>query len=343
MTNNQDTLYRQWNLLRNVPRYPQKRTAKEIAAQLLLGGFEVSERTVQRDLIKLSSLFALVVDDREKPYGWSWQKDTQTVDLLGLTISEALVWVLVEQQLSSLLPGSVLSHLNAYFKSAHGRLDGEPLPHHGRSWLSKVRTGLPTQQLIPPDIDTEVQYIVSEALLHEQQLLLHYRKKGEEDVKCYTVHPLALIQRGSIIYLYVRFAGHDNARLLAMHRIDNAKILPDAAQAPEGFDLDRQIEQGLLGFGQIEPEAVTLKFFNGFGEHLHETKLSKTQSIFDEAQGVLTISAVVSVTPQFKWWLLGFGDNVEVMAPESLRHTLSDIACKMHARYQKPANLTNET
>ncbi|OGQ52434.1 MAG: hypothetical protein A3J24_13235 [Deltaproteobacteria bacterium RIFCSPLOWO2_02_FULL_53_8] len=37
--------------------------------------FEVSKRTVERDLISLSEIFPLISNERSRPYGWSWSKD----------------------------------------------------------------------------------------------------------------------------------------------------------------------------------------------------------------------------------------------------------------------------
>lgn len=64
-----DTLLRQWQMLRMIPRYPLKITAKELHSRLQSEQFEVSKRTVERDLLALSELFPLASDERDKPYG----------------------------------------------------------------------------------------------------------------------------------------------------------------------------------------------------------------------------------------------------------------------------------
>ena len=333
-----DAVSRQWELLRHVPRYPQKITAQAIHSYLSEAGFAIDERTVQRDLLNLSKTFPIDADDREKPYGWSWLKDAKSFDLAALTVNEAMTWVLAEQHLSRMLPTSAVEHLSLYFKAARDRLDREPQPQRGRNWLSKVRTVPPTQPLIPPVIDADVQRAVSEALLHEHQVEIHYRRKGERQTKLYQVHPLALIQRGSVLYLYGRLFDHPNARILALHRIEQVRVLADQPSvAPEGFDLDEQLAKGSLGFGQGKLIEIKLRFHDGKGEHLHETPVSHDQGIDEhpDQKGVLTIHATVADTPQLRWWLLGFGDGVEVLAPESLRHDLSEIANRMVARYKQ--------
>ena len=339
MAKNVDAVSRQWQLLRCLPRYPRKITVKDIHKRLSADNIVVDERTIQRDLHSLSLLFQIEVDDREKPFGWSWGKDAKSFDLAGLTVNEALTWVLAEQHLSHMLPSSAVEHLSHYFKAARDRLDAEPQPKRGSNWLNKVRTVPPTQPLIPPVIDDAILSAVSDALLHEHQLEIQYRRKGEKQSKRYQLHPLALVQRGSVLYLYGRLFDHPNARILALHRIEQANVLDDQpAVAPEGFDLDELLAAGSLDFGRGAQIAVKLRFHDGKGEHLHETPLSLDQAIEagDAANGVLTVNATVADTPQLRWWLLGFGDGVEVLAPESLRHELSDMAARMVARYRYP-------
>ncbi|MBT9498854.1 MAG: WYL domain-containing protein [Zoogloea sp.] len=335
MPKNQDSLFRQWHMLRFVPRHPRKITVRAIQSQLSLEGFEVSDRTVQRDLMELSEVFPLVVDDREKPFGWSWHKDAKAFDLPGLSVAEALTWVLAEQHLGQLLPRSLLDHLGPHFRAARERLDKEAQPQHGRNWLNKVRTVPPVQPLIPPNIDPEVQRTISDAVLQERQIEIRYRTKGKAEATLYQVHPLAIVQRGHVVYLYGRLFDYPNTRILAMHRIESASLLDLPAVAPDGFDLDDKVAKGVWSFGAADTFTIQLKFFDGKGEHLLETPLSTDQRVETVADDpkTLLISASVIDTPQLRWWLLGFGAGVEVLTPASLRNELSETAQRMVVRY----------
>ena len=75
MSKHQDALLRQWFMLRQVPRYPRKITVQELRRALAGEGYEITERSLQRDLNELSGAFAIVCDDREKPYFWMLQAD----------------------------------------------------------------------------------------------------------------------------------------------------------------------------------------------------------------------------------------------------------------------------
>ena len=331
MAKNQDTLIRQWHMLRLIPRYPQKITVQSLQSRLRGEGFEITARSVQRDLLELSEVFPLTVDDREKPFGWSWQKDAKSFDLPGLTAPEAMTWVLAEQHLSSLFPVSVLDHLRPYFKAAHERLNGEP--ERARSWLDKVLNISPSQPLLPPTVDEAIHRTITDALLHEKQLKISYRKRNR-DLKEYRVHPLAIVQRGSVIYLYCTMFDYTEPRILVLHRISAADLLDENSVAPEGFNLKTSVENGVWGFGRQEQIQFFARFKKSAGNHLYETPLSSDQVITETPEGLLEVRATVTHNLQFAWWILGFGADIEVLEPISLRQKIASTTADMARIYQ---------
>lgn len=104
MATDRETLLRQWQMLRMIPRFPSKITAKTLHEKLASENFTVTKRTVERDLQSLSESFPILSDERDMPYGWSWSKDAKVFDVPGLSNSEALTFKLVEQHLKPLLP-----------------------------------------------------------------------------------------------------------------------------------------------------------------------------------------------------------------------------------------------
>src|SRR5450830_402074 len=113
-----DTLLRQWQMLRLIPRHPQKISARDLHEKLKSEQFDVTKRTIERDLLSLSEMFPLVSDERNRPYGWSWQKNAPLFSLPGLSHTEALTLAMVEQHLNTLLPSSTLQQLQPYFDAA---------------------------------------------------------------------------------------------------------------------------------------------------------------------------------------------------------------------------------
>lgn len=69
--------------------------------------------------------------------------------------------------------------------------------------------------------------------------------------------------------------------------------------------------------------------------HLYETPLSEDQTLTQDQEGKILLRATVKNTSGLQWWLLGFGDTLEVKAPESLRLKLKKIASNMNEKYRQ--------
>ena len=108
-----DTILRQIQLLQSLPRQPYKKSPKDLKNDLIQVGFEVSIRTIQRDLKVLSSILPLVSDERDKPFGWSWHKDASGLNPIMDPI-EALTFSLAEEYLEPIMPGKSFNRLKIF-------------------------------------------------------------------------------------------------------------------------------------------------------------------------------------------------------------------------------------
>lgn len=334
MATNQQALLRQWHMFRMVPHAPTRISVKELCERLCDADFPVTKRTVERDLKELSQVFPIVVNNRDKPFGWSWLRDASSFDLPGLTLPEALTLALVEQHLRHHLPPSAVDALRPHFQSAARTLSAVDESAPSRAWLDKVRSVPPQQPLLAPRMDGECQRIVNLALMQDRQLRLHYRKRDADGPTVYdAVHPLGIVQRGGLVYLVCMFADYDDVRTIALHRVQQAEPLYQPARKKQGFDIDAYIASGQFGVIAGEPINLRAVFTQAAGEHLHETPLSADQMLVVGSDGRLHLAATVPNTRSLVWWLLGFGDGVLVQEPIELREELAGIAVRMAAAY----------
>lgn len=334
MATNQLSLLRQWNMLRLVPRAPAKISARELCERLRDADFPVTARTVQRDLNELANVFPLLADDREKPYGWSWQRDAASFDLPGLTLPEALTLALVEQHLCNQLPPNAIDALQPHFQSAARALSSAGGASMSKAWLNKVRSVPPQQPLRPPAMNDECQRTIYLALMQDFQLRLHYKKRDAAEATVYeAVHPLAIVQRGGLIYLACMFGGYDDVRTIALHRVERAEMLYEPARGKPGFDLDAYIASGQFGVLAGGPITLRAVFSRAAGEHLYETPLSAGQVLASHGDGRIHLTAAVPHTRALVFWLLGFGDGVTVLEPAVLREEIKAVAGRMAAAY----------
>jgi predicted DNA-binding transcriptional regulator YafY len=316
MPSQQDTIKRQWHMLRLIPRAPAKITARDLHSRLLSHGYDIKKRTIERDLIDLSTVFPLIADDRERPFGWSWKKDAPTLDIPRLTPEEALALKLMEQYLKGLLPLSVVDQLRPHFDAASHVLEEERTISKTSAWLKKIAVVQPTQPLLPPKQDPKIERAVYDALLREKQMQIRYQRKPDELAEKpadqrqadHRIHPLGLVQRGAATYLVVTIDPHKNPRILALHRIKAVEVLDDSIEPPAGFSLQRYIADGAFGFGQTgEKIKLVLCMEKDAATHLYETALSTDQTIEADGPQHVRVSATVHDNPQLERWIRGFG------------------------------------
>ena len=301
-----------------IPVSPRTLSAGQLHQKLKEDGFDVSKRTVERDLIQLSEGFGIYNDDSVSPQGWSWQKNSPRLSLPGLTPEEALTFKLAEAHLSGLIPANLLRNIEPYFSHADQILQNPLLYQPYAKWLNKVEVIHPWQPLLAPEIDADVLAAVQEATMLEQQLDVLYQSRGDQRAQARLLNPLGIVIRGYVSYLVCTIQPFTDVRLLAMHRIQAASVLTGKAEIPAGFNLKQYAESGVFGFANTGNISLQLRLKKSAGLHLLESPLAADQTV-TETDSHLELTATVMDTMQLRWWILGLGANVEVVAPGHLR------------------------
>lgn len=314
------TTARQWGMLRGIPRHPLKITTKELEIRLLDEGFKVSRRTIERDLHLLSNHFPLVMDDRSKPYGWSWAKGANFEFMPKLTASQAVALQLARTHLQDLLPKPMHKELAPIFDTAAGVLSGSGWKDwHERTAV--VPMGIPH---IPPKVAAEVLMTVQSALAHRRCLAARYRPKGSQEDKKYRIHPLGLLSRGPVLYLICTLFDYQDIVQLALHRMLSAEEMTDTASEPDDFDFKHHVRTEARSFGSEGRIRLVANFDARAAEHLREMPISIDQAMRELDGGRVEVSATVENDELLMWWLLGFGRGVRVESPETLRKAVQE-------------------
>lgn len=124
---------------------------------MLLGeGYTVDTRTIQRDLIKLSTSFPLNSETEGRKNYWFWIEHAVVQDLPGMDPVTALAFEMAESYLKPLLPEATLELMQPYFNRAKEVL-GQHSASALRSWPGKVEVIERGPVLQKPVIKPEVQ------------------------------------------------------------------------------------------------------------------------------------------------------------------------------------------
>lgn len=311
-----ETLGLALEILRRIPR-GRKITAKELHQQLQDAGIDRDLRTIQRQLEMLSEHFEIERDDRSKPFGYRWLDRAKGMTLPHLTPQESLLLGLAEEHLRALLPSKLMRSMEGFFDQARRNLANDSSATLEREWKSKVRVVATGQPRIPAQVSATVFETVSEALYVNRWLSIDYRNSAGKE-STVEVMPLGLAQQGPILYLVCRYAGYDNERSLAMHRIQSARMTTEIFRRPSGFDLRKYDEDGRFGVQTGNKIRLTFEIAAEEGLSLIEAPLSADQEVVVLPDGGYRISATVVETLMLERWLRGYGDAITNVQRASL-------------------------
>jgi predicted DNA-binding transcriptional regulator YafY len=295
----------------------------------------VSVRTVYRDLEALVAAGVPVLTE-SGPGGGCRLMDGYRFPLRGLSPDEAEALLILG------VPGVVRElGLDAALDAAQRQirvtaggpdLDGAALVHLDMPrWFG-------SQEDVPGLRD------LARALRSGRRLALRYRAPGDPgDAEPRVVEPLGLVNKAGLWYLVAAPAGrvHDRSgvRVFRVARIASARPLAEAFERPAGFDLAAFWRQWSAEFEASRPRLpVTLR--------ASPRALAILGEVFGQAAG----PALAAARPpdEHGWRMLtlsfeheraaahrlaGFGDQVEVLAPPSVRAGLVATARQILGRY----------
>ena len=320
-----NSLYRQWQILSRLTTGKWMGT-RELQEQLEREGIEISLRTIQRDLNQIAQRFP-IESNKNVPQGWRWRSDAPIQSLPHMSSSQAVTFMMVEEHLKHLLPPSLLEEMHPYFDLARRSLSNQ---NNVRQWINRVRIVPANQPLIPPTVDRLAQQAIYEGLLQDKQLECVYQSRISSEEKTYILNPLALVQKGAIIYLICTRHDKTDIQTFALHRFKSAIVLNQRALHPVGFDIDHYIDSGALGFRvdfnkPVDNILLKLTMLEQDSAYFEESQLSRDQIITKLDHGMAEVSATVPFTNQLVIWLRSFGNKIHYIEPAEVFDAVKQI------------------
>ena len=329
-----NNLVRFLKILTLIPREPDSISTPDLFKKLNQCNYQISYRTLQRDLEKLSAsgLFPLTSSENTNPLAWFWPKHAPKFQLPMMSIDEALVFKLVEDYLNPLLPASMNEPISHYFTLADATLHASPL----QAWTNKVRIIPNSFALLPAEMDEAVSQVVYDAVLKSQVIRFTYCGFSEEDTQ-WQAQPLGLVFKGNVVYLVAKADENTNPSHFAFHRITGAELLPNQDNTSTDFCLDDYIRSGGFDDHPLSSQKLhlTLKVSTQLCQQLAETPISFDQRIVLAEDGASIVQASVPDSMLIRHWLHSYADAIEILQPASLRNEFAQKAKALHHLYQQ--------
>jgi predicted DNA-binding transcriptional regulator YafY len=319
-------------------------TVSALHQMLKEDGYDVTERTLQRDLKdKISVIFPIICDDTVDG-GYRWSIDNaRTLDFVNFDMTTALSLNIAQAHLENTLPQVVLDKLKTKFEAAEQFIENHGKNSYAR-WQSRVRAIPNGKALIPAEINENVWRLTTEALLEEQQLSVTYRKP-DGSINNWRIHPQGLVSRHSTNYLIVTINDYSDLKMLALHRIQTAEKIDGNCNQFDEKTITDYMNSSAMGWaydkgnnhGSLIGNEVTLiaDVSPYTASVLSETKLSEEQTLESVADtDWKRITARVPNNQETLWWIYSLNSNIRVHEPKMWVEEIKENFEKVQGMYQ---------
>jgi predicted DNA-binding transcriptional regulator YafY len=302
-----------------------------LTARALAERLEVSERTIHRDMEALSGAGIPVVAERGAGGGWSLLGEYRT-NLTGLNEAEI-------QSLFVTRPPRLLADLNLE-KAAEGAslklLAALPTVYRRGAEQARQRIHIDVSGWQRTEEAVPLLHVIQEAVWQERRLRMVY---GQEECGAAErlVDPLGLVAKGSVWYLVAAVEGGE-VRSYRVSRVRRAELTDEPCARPEGFDLAKFWEQSAARFRaslpsyravvRVRREVVARLPFAGRFARVEQTGEP-------DAEGWVPVTLRFDVEEMACEYALGFGTQLEVLEPASLREKVIRAAKNVVAFYEQ--------
>ncbi len=177
--------------------------------------------------------------------------------------------------------------------------------------------------------------ILQSAVAQHKKLQVRYDSYYEGRAIDVVLHPyrVAYIHRGW--YLIAFTEGIACVRTYKVERILRLRMRDDSYTLDRKFSLDDYFGNAWLMIRGDEPYHVKIRFLKQVAANVDEIAWHKTQKTVYCEDGSLVFEADVDGIDEISWWVLGYGDQAQVMEPPELRSLIAERAKRMCAYYNR--------
>ena len=168
------------------------------------------------------------------------------------------------------------------------------------------------------------------ALLYKKQANCFYAKVGTK-MKEYLLEPYSIVTYRQGLYLFARDVDVDIVKTFAIDRFHSFKrIKTSSFEVPEDYH-PKSLLSTAFGIIGGQPHEIRLRFARTSAPYIQERIWHHSQTNRINSDGSVELTMNVSLSAELKQWILGFGPEVEVIAPQKLAEEIFEThfeACR---------------
>lgn len=283
--------------------------------------FEVSYKTVQRDIDFMRDQMMLPIDYDSVQHGFHYTKPVGSFPAVNITQGEVVALLVAQKAIEQYRGTAFERPLRAAFeKMTHGLQDEVSLSLEdlGRAFSFRPM-GAATQEM-------EVFNLLADCILSTRTVEFDYQALKKTQPERRRVEPYHLGCINNLWYLI----GHDvvrgKVRTFALTRLTRPKAQKQTFRRPADFSLSTMMKDSFMAFESGATQTIRLRLDDFAARLASERIWHKSQKLKPLPGGGAEMSLEVGVAPDLENWILGWGNHAVVLEPQELRESIAATA-----------------
>ena len=173
-----------------------------------------------------------------------------------------------------------------------------------------------------------------DAIRRRRCVRIEYDSFSDRELIRTKLSPYRLLFSRRSWYVFERSSFHRQTRTFNVGRISRLEPLDERFQFPRGFSIERQLRNAWHLIPEAGPDQeVVVRFEKLVAKNVAEVTWHKTQRLVWLDDGRLDFHVTVSGINEISWWILGYGDQAEVLQPVALRQLIERRCRQLVKRY----------
>ncbi len=214
------------------------------------------------------------------------------------------------------------------------------LPERLRDYLRDAASAidLRLEKTSRPTESAPIYQQLIDAISRRRAVRIEYDSFSDAETLRTKLNPYRLLFSRRSWYVFGRSSLHRQTRTFNVARIRRLELLDEQFEFPRGFSIQRQLRNAWHLIPEPGPDhEVSIRFEKLVAKNVAEVAWHKTQRMEWLPDGRLDFHVTVSGIQEISWWILGYGDQAEVLGPPALRQLVLERCRRLIARYQQQA------
>ncbi len=163
---------------------------------------------------------------------------------------------------------------------------------------------------------------ITKAITKRRVLQASYHSLFEGNIIHLELSPYHLMFNRRAWYVLGLSSLHKNVRTFKLRRFRNLQMLRKPFTRPDSFNIDNYLGRAWSMIPEGRVYNIKLRFSPMVAQNVAEVLWHSTQKVTRHKDGSATLEFRVDGLGEISWWVLGYGDQVQVLAPKALRERI---------------------